>query len=59
METAKKPQNFNLKDLELSSELTPQREAKMIKFVECMRDISFLKPKLEEKKYRLNVFNIP
>lgn len=35
---------LNLKDLELSSELTPQREAKMIKLVECLRDISFFKP---------------
>jgi hypothetical protein len=34
----------NLKDLELSEELSPSREAKMVRFVECVRDISFSKP---------------
>jgi hypothetical protein len=35
---------INLKDLELSEELSPSREAKMVRFVECVRDISFCKP---------------
>lgn len=49
---------IDLKDLELSSELTPEREIKIVKFVECLRDIAFLKPQQNKKKTRMNVFNL-
>lgn len=49
---------LNLKELELSAELSPQKEAKMVKLVECLRDISFFKPSRNEKPSRINVFTL-
>lgn len=59
METTKKEEKqINLKDLQLSAELTPQRQDKMIKFVECLRDISYFKKKKSENRSKINVFNL-
>ena len=56
---AKEPASaLNLKDLELSAELSPQKEAKMVKLVECLRDISFFKPSKNEKPSKINVFTL-
>lgn len=48
----------NLKDLELSAEMSPQKENKIVRFIECMRDISFMKGKNSAKMSRINVFNL-
>jgi hypothetical protein len=47
-----------LKDLELSAELSPEREGKMVQFVECLRDITMFKPEKSKRKVRANVFNL-
>lgn len=50
----------NLKDLELSEELSPHNETKMINFVECLRDITFFRPPKNKgkTKSKVNVFNL-
>ena len=49
----------SLKDLEISAELTPEKEKKFIRFVGCVRDINFAKPnQLKKKKNKINVFNL-
>lgn len=42
----------------MSGELSPEREQKMVRFVECLRDIAFSKPKKSSKKSKMNVFNL-
>ena len=53
-----KQETINLKDLELSSELSPERETRMVQFVECLRDITIFKPLKSKKQERVNVFNL-